>query len=122
MLLLVVVGCEAPSRRELARISASTDPADLELGPGFNDYVGRTILADGTEVGVIHLADGSSSRFWFRSHHLTGDEGGTVFRLSDGTELFMSGYFCCEVQLPAEQLGSLDELRAFVRDHDGLSP
>ena len=118
----LAAGCESASQRELAALSARTDPAELALEAGFNDYVDRTILSDGTEVGVIRLADGSSSRFWFRSHHLTDDEGGTLFRFSAGTDLFMSGYFCCEVQLPEQQLGSLDELRAFVRDHDGLRP
>ena len=82
----------------------------------------RRYLADGTEAGIISCRDGSSSRFWFRSHHLTHDDGGTLFRFSDGIDLFMSGWFCCEVQLPEQQLASLVELRAFIREHDGISP
>jgi hypothetical protein len=94
----------------------------LKLERAFNEYVRRAILDDGTEVGVITFRDGSSARYWFRSHHLTGDEGFTLFRLSDGTEISLRGYFCCEVQLPEEQLGSLDDLRAFIREHNGVSP
>ena len=118
----ILTGCGSHSQREAARASATSDPASLSLGRGYNDYVRRSILADGTEAGIISCRDGSSSRYWFRSHHLTHDDGGTLFRLSDGTEVFMSGYFCCEVQLPEQQLASLVELRAFIREHHGVSP
>lgn len=118
----MLTGCTSATRRDLLRISAASDPISLNLEPGFNAYVRSTSLADNTEVGIIMSRDGSSARFWFRSHHLTGDDGGTLFRLSDGEELFMSGYFCCEVQLPEEAFASLDELRAFVRKYDGTSP
>ncbi|NOU36944.1 MAG: hypothetical protein HOO88_09270 [Kiritimatiellaceae bacterium] len=119
---VILTGCASRSQREVARVSVASDPASLSLERGYNDYVRRAILADGTEAGVISCRDGSSSRFWFRSHHLTHDDGGTLFRFSDGTEVFMSGWFCCEVQLPEKQLASLVELRAFIREHDGISP
>jgi len=115
-------GCGSATRRDLLRISAASDPISLTLEPGFNPCFRSTTLADNTEVGIIKCRDGSSARFWFRSHHLTGDKGGTLFRLSDGEELFMSGYFCCEVQLPEQAFASLDGLRAFVRKYDGTSP
>lgn len=118
----LLTGCASHSQRELQHVSSVSDPASLPLDRGYNDYVRRTILADGTETGIISFRDGSSSRFWFRSHHLTHDDGGTLFRLSDGTELFMSGWFCCEVQLPEQQLASLVELRAFIREHHGIKP
>ena len=119
---VLVSGCASRTRSDLERISTASDPTSLNLAPAFNDYVRRAILADGTEAGIISCRDGSSSRFWFHSHHLTHDDGGTLFRFSDGTELFMSGYFCCEVQLPEQQLASLVELRAFIREHHGVSP
>ena len=119
---VLLTSCASSTRTELARISVASDPASLTLVQGYNDYVRRAILTCGTEAGIIRCRDGSSSRFWFRSHHLTGDIGGTLFRLSDGTELFMSGWFCCEVQLPEQQLTSLDDLRAFVGKHHGVSP
>jgi hypothetical protein len=68
------------------------------------------------------LKDGSSAKYWFRSHHLSDDLGGTIFTMSDVSQRFMSGYFCCEVQLPDTQLASLDELRAFIREVDGERP
>lgn len=118
---VILTGCGSRSRREVDRASTS-DPVSLSLARGYNDYVRRAFLADGTEAGIINCRDGTSSRFWFRSHHLTHDDGGTLFRFSDGTEVFMSGWFCCEVQLPEEQLASLVDLRAFIREHDGVRP
>jgi hypothetical protein len=118
----IVTGCASRSQRELERVSTTSDPASLSLGRGYDDYVRRAVLTDRTEVGIISCRDGSSSRYWFRSHHLTHDNGGTLFRFSDGTEVFMSGYFCCEVQLPEQQLASLAELRAFIREHHGIAP
>ena len=117
-----LTGCASRTERELHQISSTSAPASLSLGQGFNGYVRRAILDDGTEAGIISCRDGSSSRFWFRSHHLTHDDGGTLFRFSDGTEVFMSGYFCCEVQLPDQQIASLRDLRAFIQQHHGVSP
>ncbi|MBI1369818.1 MAG: hypothetical protein GC162_14325 [Planctomycetes bacterium] len=117
---VILAGCSSNAQREVQRASSS-DPASLTLERGYNDYVRRAILADGTEAGIISCRDGSSSRFWFRSHHLTHDDGATLFRFSDGSEVFLAGYFCCEVQLPEQQLASLGDLRAFIRQHDGVS-
>lgn len=117
----VLTGCGSRAQREVERASAA-DPASLALGPGYNDYVRRAFLPDLTEAGIITCRDGSSSRYWFRSHHLTHDDGGTLFRFSDGRRIFMSGWFCCEVQLPEQQLASLAELEAFIRRYDGISP
>jgi len=119
---IILSGCAPSTRITLQRISASSDPASLTLERGYNDYVRRAPLFDGTEAGIITCQDGSSSRYWFRSHHRTGDLGGTLFRFSDGSEIFMSGAFCCEVQLPEPQLASLVELRAFIRECDGAHP
>ena len=131
-LAVVITGCTPRSQREVVRISAVSDPASLTLKPGYNDYVRRTRLAGGTEAGIITCRDGSSARYWFRSHHLASEEGiqsyfmrengSTLFRFSDGTEHFMSGWFCCEVQLPEKQLTSLTELRSFIEEHHGVGP
>jgi hypothetical protein len=119
---VVLTGCASRTERELQRISMTSDPASLSLEQGYNVYVRRAVLADGTEAGIINCLDGSSSRFWFRSHHLTHDEGGTLFRFSDGTGAFMAGYFCCEVQLPDQQIASLSDLRTFIQQNHGVSP
>jgi hypothetical protein len=118
----ILIGCASRAQREVERASAASDPASLSLERSYSEYVRSTILADGTQAGIITCRDGSSSRFWFRSHHLTHDNGGTLFRFSDGAKVFMSGYFCCEVEFPEQQLASLVELRAFIREHDGVSP
>jgi hypothetical protein len=101
---------------------AQHDPARMPLQPAYNDYVRYTGLPDGTYTGIITLADGDSARFWFLSHHGTDDIGGTLFKFSSGAEVFMSGYFCCEVQLPHKQPASLAELRAFIKSCDGARP
>lgn len=118
----VIAGCASRAQREVERASAMADPASVSQERDYNHYVRRTCLPDGTEAGIISCRDGSSARCWFRSHHLTQGFGGTLFRFSDGSATFMSGYFCCEVQLPEEPFASLTELRAFVQTHDGISP
>jgi len=120
--ILFLVACGSSTRHALELASDQHDPAVIPLETAFNDYVRRAILEGGTETGIIKLADGSSARFWFRSHHLTGDLGGALFKCSDNSEIFISGYFCCEVQLPEKQLASLDELRAFLKEIDGAPP
>jgi hypothetical protein len=111
-----------PAKESLRRISEIAAPEKLRLEAGFNLYVQRAELEDGTEVGVIRMKDGTSSRYWFRSHHLTGDMGGTWIEMSDGTKSYLAGWFCCEVQLPNEQLASLDSLKNFIRNHHGIAP
>lgn len=118
----VLVGCSTSTQRELERITAVSDPAALALEQGYNDYVHRSFLPGGIETGVIQCEDGASSKYWFRSHHLSDDMGGTLFHFSDGTKVFMSGWFCCEVQLPDRQFASLAQLRAFIREHNGTGP
>jgi hypothetical protein len=122
-LCLSLPSCAKPvSRSQLEAARKQNDPAALKLEPAYNDYARRTILPDGTETGIVQCKDGSIAKFWFRSHHLTGDLGGTIFAMSDGSEKFMAGYFCCEVQLPDSQLASLDDLRSFISRADGERP
>ena len=119
----LLAGCTSyPSKAPLRTIMQQYDPASLALKPGYNDYVRLARLENGTEVGIIQLQDGTSSQYWFWSHHRGDDMGGTWFRMSDGTTSYMAGWFCCEVQLPKEQLKSLNDLKAFIRKHHGTSP
>lgn len=118
----VLIACSYSIESKLKAVSAANDPNSSALEEGYNSYVRRAFLVDHTEIGLISMKDGSWSKYWFRSHHHTGDSGGTLFRLSDGTEIFMAGYFCCEVQLPEGQLESLQALRTFVSQHDGWNP
>lgn len=118
----VLTACSPSLESKLRAVSATNDPNSLVLEVGYNSYVRRAFLPDHTEIGLVSMKDGSWAKYWFRSHHHTGDSGGTLFRLSDGTEVFMAGYFCCEVDLPEQQLESLEALRTFVSQHDGWNP
>ncbi len=95
----------------------------LEL-PGSHAPVRRTQLQDNIEAGLIILGDGARVRYWFCSHHLVegGDLGATLFRLPDGSDLWMDGYFCCEMDPPEESLVSVAALRSFAAPKDGQSP
>ena len=122
-LVMLLSGCFSyPSKAPLKSMMQQHDPARVTLEQGYNDYVHRAILEDGTEIGIIQIKDNSSSKFWFRSHHLVDDIGGTWFQMSDGTTSYMAGWFCCEVQLPEKQLKSLDELKEFICQHHGDNP
>jgi hypothetical protein len=109
------------TREQLKKVSEQYDPARLVLQPGFNSYI-QCAHTNDTEIGIITLKDGSSSKYWFRSHHLTNDDGGTWFEMSDGTKIYITGGFCCEVQLTKEQPQSLQDLKNILKTHDGISP
>lgn len=124
-LCVVLSSCSTSAQdieRQLREISKSKDPRTLVLEQGFNSYIQRTFLEDHTEVGIIRLKDGSYAKYWFRSHHITDGSSGTLFQLSDGSEIFMEGYFCCEVQLTEKQMYSLQDLRTFIKKYDGVAP
>jgi hypothetical protein len=106
----------------LDNISRHNDPGRLKLENGFNSYVKRAFINDGTEVGVISLSNGSKVKYWFKSHHLTGDIGGTMFEFNNSRRIFMAGYFCCELQLPDNQIKNESELKSFINKYDGESP
>ena len=123
-LILVLAGCPRyPTKSALKEICEKYDPSSHKLEGVSNSYVQRTFIDDEkVELGVIQMKDGSTSKYWFRSHHLTDDIGGTWFLLSDGEKRYMPGYFCCEAQFPDEQFQSLSDLRIFIRKHSGINP
>ena len=120
---VLLAGCaKYPTKEPLHQVMQQNDPASMKLEQAFNAYVDCVRLDDGTETGIIHLKDGTSSKYWFRSHHMCKDMGGTWFLMSDGKETYMAGWFCCEVQLPEKQMESLADLRTFIRQNDGDPP
>lgn len=122
---LLTAGLVSPdtTKAPLKRISKRVDPATLRLEPGHVPFISHTILDDGTEVGIITMKNGSTAKYWFRSHHLdSGSIGGTWFAFDDGTRLYMSGYFCCNVDLPGGQPSEPDDLKRFIWKHHGTSP
>jgi hypothetical protein len=123
IVIILLSGCfDYPTKNILMNIASKNDPEKLKLAEGYNKYIQRAYLKDGTELGIIYLKDGSSSKYWFRSHHLSKDIGGTWLFMSDGEKEYMAGWFCCEVQLPEQQIESLSALRKFIRKYDGISP
>jgi len=116
----------SPQSRRMVQLAASLhDPSAMVLElPGAHASIRRTQLKDHIEAGLITLGDGARVRYWFCSHHLVegGDLGATLFRLPDGTDLWMDGYFCCEMDPPEESLVSVTALRSFAAAMDGLNP
>lgn len=104
------------------KIAHNNDPKKLNLENAYNTYVKRAYLEDRIEIGIIYLEDGSTSKYWFISHHISRDIGGTWFFMSDGRKEYMAGWFCCEVQLPEKQLESLSDLRKFIKKYHGEAP
>lgn len=113
------------SRCQVLLAAALHDPSVMVLElPGANASIRRIRLKDNIEAGLITLGDGARVRYWFCSHHLVegGDLGATLFRLPDGSNLWMDGYFCCEMDPPEESLVSVAALRSFAMAMDGQSP
>ncbi len=122
-IVLLLIGCSNYSTKEpLRELNKKYDPSALKLKQGYNSYVQNTHLEDGTEIGIIYLKDGSYAKYWFRSHHLVDDIGGTWFLMSDGQKEYMAGCFCCEVQLPENQPSNLKDLKRLIDECHGLKP
>ena len=66
--------------------------------------------------------NGSKAKYWFRSHHMAKDKGGTWFLLDGGDPVFMEGYFCCGVEIPDPSLTSSAALKDFIAKNDGVHP
>ncbi len=114
---------ERSTRAQLESARLQFDPAKIAHDDAFNDYVRRaTLMPTGIETGVIKMTDGTTAKYWFQSHHASDGIGGTLFELGDGSVIYMSGYFCCEVQLPVDQIASTEDLREFVLRHNGIPP
>ena len=121
--IIFCAGCSRyPTKAPLKRVSEKNDPSSLKLKQGYTTYVKYTHLEDGTNLGIIQMKDDSWSKYWFWSHHITDDMGGTWFVMSDGKKIYMAGYFCCEIILPEKQFENLGELRNFIKGHHGKSP
>ena len=119
---LLMVGC-SQTVWNLREAKNEHPISGLELEVGYNEYVRRAFLQEEKiECGRIRFADGDYADYWFQSHHMTDDAGYTLFAYSEGKEKVMEGLFCCEMQLPEEQLKNKNELKAFIAEHDGFQP
>ena len=118
----VRAGDHRTSQDIVADSARHLDPRMMKLKPGFNSYVKRALLPDGMECGTIVLNDRAEILYWFISHHLTRDQGSTLFRFPDGSGRIMDGYFCCELQLPDTGFKDAKGLHAFIDRHNGQAP
>jgi hypothetical protein len=105
---------------KLKEISRSYDPLRMSLKSDRNDYVSFAVTAENVQVGLIKLSDGSTVKFWFLSHHVNHGVSLAIFRFPDGAEVTMEGYFCCGLEFVEQQPRTADELRSFIKKHDGM--
>ena len=78
---------------------------------------------DNIQYGIITLKDGKKVKFWFLSHHLTSDKGGTIYEFPNGEKIFYSGMHCCEVQFyQPESLVNLKTFKKYLDNNNGIAP
>jgi hypothetical protein len=78
---------------------------------------------DSIQFGTITLLNKEKVKFWFLTHHLTSDIGGTVYEFPDGEREFYSGYHCCEVQFyDSTKLIDLVTFKSFLKETNGINP
>jgi hypothetical protein len=94
------------------------DPSTLKLRVTYPPLIQSTSLSSGLQTGIVSLPDGEKVKFWFVSHHVAG-LGCARFDFRDGTRRYMTGsYFCCEVQIPDQDVKNRSDLIAFIEAHD----
>lgn len=89
--------------------------------------VAYAVTEKGIQYGTIALNDGEYVKFWFLSHHLTNDMGGTIYEFPGGERHFYAGMHCCEVQFSqnlteSRTFADAAAFRDYVTQYDGLQP
>jgi len=74
---------------------------------GSNDFIRRMSLSGGIDCGIVTMKDGEEVKYWFLSHHGSGDQGHARFEFPGGRARMMTGYFCCEVMFPQDEFLSV---------------
>ncbi|SMC58238.1 hypothetical protein [Moheibacter sediminis] len=134
LLLVIVIFCivlfflfrKSESQRILEE-KLVTETFDFENFSMHDKYVISNRKND-IQNGFILLKNGEKVKFWFLSHHLTSDDGGTIYEFQDGEQIFCEGTHCCEVQYfefgknKREELIDSKAFRAHVKKYDGSSP
>ncbi|MES2658438.1 MAG: hypothetical protein V4689_07455 [Verrucomicrobiota bacterium] len=94
------------------------DPTSQKLRGSYPPLIRSTANSDKSQTGLVTLSDGENVKFWFISHHVS-DPGCTRFDFRDGTHKYMRGsYFCCEVQIPEDEVRTRQDLITFIEKHD----
>ena len=85
--------------------------------------VKSNLSTNGIEYGIITLNNKEDLKFWFVSHHLISDKGGTIYEFPNGEKKFISGMHCCEVQFnDIESLKDLSTFKSYIETKNGLKP
>jgi hypothetical protein len=121
-ILLFVCFARNPTKESLRAKTKTFHPNDTQLEPGYNSFVKRAFSEDNIEYGIIAIKDGTKVKYWFKSHHLVDDSGGTWFELPDRKMIYMVGGFCCEVQFPEEGFKTVSDLKRFIQQRHGRRP
>ncbi len=98
------------------------DPSAMSLGNSPLIHKSWAHLPEGIEIGLIHLKDRGTVKYWFISRHEQPGIGITRFDFPDGTTAYLRGYFCCEVQMPDEAVGDKQALLAFIGRSNRIHP
>jgi hypothetical protein len=110
------------SKADVDQAAATHDPAKMDLEGSSGPTMKWDVVPDGIQTGIVTLGDGERVKFWFKSHHRTGDLGCTRFEFADGSAAHLEGEFCCEVILPGEAVADRGTLQQFIAAKDGRKP
>ena len=123
ILLIGLSSCENKTENKLLEVRNSTKFNESKLKVGFDKNVKREFTKDGIEFGIITLEDSTKIKYWFQTHHISEDIGGTLFELPNGKLEFIKGYFCCEVQLPKNgKFKNVEEFITEMKKKNGIQP
>ena len=117
--------CTSESERILSEKIANEKFHFNKLNKGIHNISYQ--LKDNVQYGLIDLEDGVQIKFWFLTHHVTSDIGGTIYEYPNGERQFCSGLHCCEVKFYENgNLGKIfkdiEEFKMFVLERDGIRP
>lgn len=103
----------ATQKNLLRRSRQIFDPGFLSRR-GEDGYIQYQQLEDGTEYGMIRLKDGSWAKYW--SNPFESMRGGalSLFNLSNGSEIFVPGFYSSKQPLPEEFFLSLKAFQDFI--------
>ena len=94
------------------------DPNTEKLRPTYPPLIRAASIPGHMQTGLVTLSEGESVKYWFVSHHIAGP-GCARFDFSDGTSRYIYGsYFCCEVQIPYDQVKTKRDLISFIETHN----
>lgn len=121
LLLLMFVSCTSESEKKLIE---KINSVNYDFSNLIEDPLVKYNRKDGIQYGIITLKNNDEIKFWFLSHHMTSDNGGTIYKFPDRDQLFISGYHCCEVQFYGleEELDNSNNFKNHLKNNDNKRP